>query len=78
MTLFWICVTKNRPLCHTPLKNEDTGWEISISGIVANETKSQKSYKSKMAVPYLDYLDDIVKKAILLDSYTLGAKQKSA
>ena len=70
-------VADKKGITRTLHRNADTGWDINISGMVYNETKSQQSSKSKAAVPYLDYLDDIVEKAVLLDSWALGAKQKS-
>ena len=50
-------------------KNEDTGWDIQVSGQVFNETKTHKSVASKEARPYLPYINDIVKKAVLLDTW---------
>lgn len=51
-------------------KNTDTGWDIQVSGQVFNETKVHQSAVSQKAVPYLPFINDIVKKAVLLD--TLG------
>lgn len=56
--------------------NADTGWDISISGKVFNETKSHNMKSNTSARPYLEYINDIVNKAILLDTYTIG-KPKS-
>lgn len=49
-------------------KNEDTGWDIQVSGRVFNETTSHNMSFNKAAVPYLPYINDIVRKAVLLDS----------
>ncbi len=57
--------------------NEDTGWEINVSGKVFSETKAHQGTLSKAAMQYLPYINDIVKKAVLLDSYTMGDKAKS-
>ena len=58
--------------------NDDTGWDIQVSGQVFNETKSHKSTVSREAVPYLPYINDIVKKSVLLDSVGVGkGKTKS-
>ena len=48
--------------------NEDTGWEIQISRKVFNETRNHKQGANVKARPYLEYINDIVKKAVLLDS----------
>lgn len=53
------------------VKNTDTGWEIQVSSKVFNETKSHNSTQATGAVTYLDYINDIVKKAVLLDSYII-------
>lgn len=59
--------------------NEDTGWKINISGKVFNETKAHTSPRNMNAHAYLPYINDIVKKAVLLDSYAMGSeKTKSA
>ena len=49
-------------------KNADTGWDIQVSGKVFNETKVHTEPYNKAARPYLPYINDIVKKAVLLDS----------
>lgn len=49
-------------------KNTDTGWDIQVSGKVFNETKVHIEPYNKAARPYLPYINDIVKKAVLLDS----------
>ncbi|MBO4914309.1 MAG: hypothetical protein J5449_03800 [Oscillospiraceae bacterium] len=56
--------------------NEDTGWDINVSGKVFNETRSHNAAVNKAAIPYLEYIDDIVNKAVLLDSFTMS-KTKS-
>lgn len=50
-------------------KNEDTGWDIQVSGQVFNETKTHRSIANKEARPYLPYINDIVKNAVLLDTW---------
>lgn len=58
--------------------NDDTGWDIAVSGQVFNETKSHRGSANKNAQPYLPYINDIVRKAVLLDSYGVGVgKAKS-
>ncbi len=58
--------------------NDDTGWSIQVSGKVFNETKGHRSAASTTARPYLPYINDIIKKAVLLDSYALDkGKEKS-
>ncbi len=56
--------------------NADTGWDISISRMVFNETTAHKGKYNTSAVSYLDYINDIIKNAVLLDTYTIG-KTKS-
>ena len=56
--------------------NDDTGWDIQVSGKVFNETKAHASNATKNAQPYLSHINDIVKKAVLLDSFGVG-KAKS-
>lgn len=50
---------------------QDTGWEIQVSGKVFNETKNHKDSYNIAARPYLPYINDIVSKAILLDSHAI-------
>ena len=58
--------------------NDDTGWSIQVSGKVFNETKGHRSAASTTARPYLPYINDIIKKAVLLDSCALDrGKEKS-
>lgn len=52
--------------------NDDTGWDIQVSRQVFNETQTHKSFASREARPYLQYINDIVKKAVLLDSVGQG------
>ena len=60
------------------MRNADTTWNISVSRKVSNETISHNAAFNKTAVPYLDYINDIVKKAKLLDTETVAAgKEKS-
>ncbi len=54
------------------LKNDDTGWNIQVSGKVFSETKTQESAKIEQAKPYLNNINDIVKKSVLLDTQTVG------
>ncbi|MBQ3504780.1 MAG: hypothetical protein IJA75_08760 [Oscillospiraceae bacterium] len=51
-------------------KNDDTGWEIRVSGQVFNETRTHNSLISREARPYLPYINDIVRKAVLLDTWS--------
>lgn len=55
--------TRNIP--HT---NIDTGWNINISSKVFNETKTHKAKSAQKAIPFLEYLDSIVKNAVLLNT----------
>ena len=55
--------------------NLDTGWEIAVSGKVFNETKAHHFASNRAAWPYLPYINDIVKKAVLLDSSSMGEKK---
>ena len=57
------------------VKNTDTGWDINVSGQVFNETNKQKSTSSVEARPYLPYIRDIMKNAVLLDSYGIDPKK---
>lgn len=56
--------------------NVDTGWDINVSGKTFSETKSHTKSINRSAIPYLDYINDIVRNAVLLDTYTIG-KAKS-
>ncbi len=59
--------------------NADTGWEINISRQVENETISHTDSPNKSARKYLAYMDDIVKNAVLLETFTIPkSKAKSA
>ena len=60
------------------LKNDDTGWNIQVSGKVFNETRMHTTRGSREAVPYMAYMDDIVKKAILLDSNGIAQGKKKS
>lgn len=55
--------------------NEDTGWEVQVSGKVFRETAAHRGKKNMAARPYLRYLNDIVEKAVLLDSVTMGKEK---
>lgn len=60
-------------------KNNDTGWDIQVSGKVFNETKAHSSGSVKRAIPYMEYINSIARNAILLDSYTIPmSKAKSS
>lgn len=50
------------------VQNKDTGWTVNVSRKVFEETKTQHSRNTDMARHYLPYINDIVKKAVLLDS----------
>lgn len=56
--------------------NDDTGWDINVSKQVFNETKSHNGIANITARPYLPYINDIIKNAVLLDSWGIG-KAKS-
>lgn len=56
-------------------QNDDTGWEIQVSGKVFAES-DHKAKKNQGALPYLSYINDIVQKAVLLDS--VGIDQSKA
>lgn len=59
-------------------RNADTGWDIQVSGKVFNETRVHTDSYNVAARRYLPYINDIVKKAVLLDSYAVDtAKPKS-
>lgn len=58
--------------------NDDTGWDINVSGKVFNETKAHRSMASRSAQQYLPWINDIIQKAVLLDSHGIGTgKAKS-
>ncbi len=57
-------------------RNEDTGWDVQVSGKIFNETKAHTYAVNRNAVRFLPYINDIVKKAVLLDSFAQG-KTKS-
>ncbi|MBR2743409.1 MAG: ParB N-terminal domain-containing protein [Clostridia bacterium] len=59
-------------------KNDDTGWDINVSRQVFNETNTHNNTISKKARPYLSYINDIVKKAILLDTYTIPKEERKS
>jgi len=50
--------------------NDDTGWNVNVSGKVFNESR-HAAKRNQAALPYLPYINDIVKKAVLLDSFTM-------
>lgn len=68
-------VGKDRGIQH----NDDTGWDIQVSGKVFNETRNHAAPGNRAARVYLPYINDIVKKAVLLDSYGIDpSKEKSS
>ncbi len=56
------------------IQNVDTGWDIQVSGKVFSESQ-HFAHKNTSAVPYLLYVNDIVEKAVLLDSYGIDNKK---
>lgn len=52
-------------------RNADTGWEINISRKVFTETEIKRSPAAISAAAYLPYIQDIVEKAVLLDTYAM-------
>ncbi|MBR3610057.1 MAG: hypothetical protein IKL57_01145 [Oscillospiraceae bacterium] len=60
------------------IKNNDTGWDIQVSGKVFDETLIQRGKKSVNARPYLQYINDITKKAVLLDSFGIEPNRKKS
>lgn len=52
-------------------RNDDTGWDINVSAKVFAETKAHSASSNQNASPYLSYINDIVKKAVLLDSFAV-------
>ena len=63
-----VSVAKTAGSARGVISNDDTGWDINISGQVFNETNAHQASGNRGAVPYLPYIEDIVKKAILLDT----------
>ena len=58
-------------------QNADTGWDIQVSGKVFAESQ-HLAKKNSTAIQYLPYINDIVKNAVLLDSYAMDSgKAKS-
>ena len=52
-------------------KNTDTGWNIQVSGKVFGENRGHFGSSSIAARPYLAYINDITRNAVLLDTSTL-------
>lgn len=48
--------------------NIDTGWNINVEKQVFQETSFHKNASGQKAVPLLDYIDGIVKNAVLVDN----------
>ncbi|MGN1419672.1 MAG: LPD23 domain-containing protein, partial [Acutalibacteraceae bacterium] len=63
-------VAKVKGFVRGQTKNLDTGWNINVSGKVSNETHHY-SKQSVSALPYIEYINDIVQKAVLLDTYSI-------
>jgi hypothetical protein len=55
--------------------NADTGWNVQISGKVFNETRNHTASYNVAAQQYLPYINDIVSKAVLLDSFGVDSKK---
>ncbi len=64
-----VAVATNLGAVRGHVKNVDTGWDINVSGQVFNETKVHQAKANKAALPYLQYINDIVKNAVLLDTF---------
>ncbi len=58
-------------------KNTDTGWNISISRKVFNETVSHNGIVNIEAKPYLPFINDIVRNAVLLDTVISNKENQS-
>ena len=56
-------------------KNEDTGWDIQVSGMVFNETIRHTDSYNIAARPYLACINGIVKKAVLLDTHGVDQRK---
>ena len=56
-------------------KNRDTGWDIQISGKVFNEVKTHQGVRSRAVQNLVPYIDNIVEKAVLLDTYSMGIEK---
>ena len=54
------------------VKNNDTDREINISRKVFAETESHTSPKNNIGKTYLPYIRDIIRNAVLLDSYGIN------
>lgn len=57
--------------------NLDTNWNIQVSGKVFNESKAHKGKNNKEALPYLEYINDIVKNAVLLDTTSIDSPKSA-
>lgn len=66
-----IQIATERGNARGPVQNMDTGWTINVSGKVFAESKHFGN-KNRSAIPYLPYINDIVRKAVLLDSHAMG------
>ena len=54
------------------IHNIDTGWDIQVSGKVFNESRIHSMHNNRAARQYLEYIDSIVKNAVLLDSFAIS------
>ena len=61
-----------------PVKNDDTSWNIIVSGKVFDETKVHLSSSVRKAVVFLDYIQDIIKNAVLLDTYVSDKEKENS
>lgn len=57
------------------VRNDDTGWDIQVSSKVFNETKVHERPQNQHAISYLPYIEDIIKKAVMLDSSGIRRKK---
>lgn len=57
-------------------KNNDTGWNINVSSKVFGES-GHNSASTRNARPYLQYINDIVRNAVLVDTVPMGGRTKS-
>lgn len=70
-----ISIVRNKGNTRTQHKNIDTGWNINVSARVYRETKVHISKKAQTARVYLDYLDEIIENAILLDTSVISPEK---
>ena len=58
-------------------KNNDTGWDIQVSGKVFNETVKHNNTSANIGYHHLDNINSIVENSVLLDSYVFKESAKS-